>query len=554
MPNNQVFATTPQSPYWFAPGATGVGATYFANWGCDGGCGGSDGQYNVVEAVFASAAEASAAGYTICDGRDMSHHNSYNCNPPNPSWGVGWLRCFYYGSRDLCDSYHRQGINHEAVYPSASKMSQIVPMSRTEDKGSSGSSDNAEAASGNAEFPPPKPRNIICLLSSLDLKSGNVYHSQQVGPLTFSYNSLDTTDGPLGIGWTHDFNMSITPDPDGSLFLKTGDGNRTWYGPNTSGVYYSDVKSGDSSSITANADGSYTRTTRYGKVYSFDASGKLAGITDRNGNATTLTYTGDDLTGIEYPGGRAVGITVEAGKIKTITDFLGKNWTVAYSTAGQIEYITDPLGNAWHFQYNSNNRMEHKTDPSGNTSTYVYDPATGKLTAAADPNNIQKSMVYNASTNTTTVTESDGGTWVHKYYPPFNVPLEITDPYGKKTIYAYNSGNQLLSITYPDQTSTIYAYDAGGNVATVTDRRGKTTTYSYNAQNRLTGIQDPAGNTAHITCDSSGNIATYQDPAGNVTTYSRDSRGNLTGIEDPLLHKTTLAYDAYNQLTSVTDA
>ncbi len=398
----------------------------------------------------------------------------------------------------------------------------------------------------------PAVSNKIPGNSSIDLKSGNVYHSQQVGPLTLSYNSLDPVTGPLGTGWTHDFNISIVRNTDGSIFLRQSDGGMFWFSP-TGNVYYPDPKSGDTSTIVKNANESYTRTTKYGKVYNFNSSGQLTSIVDRNGNTTTPTYTGSNLTGITDSTGRTVGLGVSGGKIISVTDFSGKTSTISYSPAGQISSIADPLGNTWNFQYDSNNRMVKKTDPSNNVVSYAYDPATGMLTSSIDPNNMVTSVAYNTANGISIVTEKDGGVWTHQYNTVFNVPLVITDPYGNKTTYAYDSNNNLLSITYPDGTSTAYTYDSNRNVTSVTDAGGRTTNLTYNSQNRVTAIQDPSGGTANITYDAKGNLSSYKDPAGALTSIQRDSKGNITSVTDPLQHTVSYGYDQYNNVISVTD-
>ena len=416
-----------------------------------------------------------------------------------------------------------------------------------------------ESDQSNVEHPIGEiPDNIINTNSSVDLRAGNVYHSQRAGPLTFSYNSLDVSSGPLGAGWTHDLNISVMLNPDGTLFFKQYDGNTVWFVPGNGNSYNADVKSHDTSIIVKNADGSYTRTTRYGKVYNFAPSGKLTGITDRNGNTTTLAYTGNDLTGITDSTGRTVVLGVNGGKIVSVRDFAGNTSSISYSPAGLISSISDPLGNTWNFQYDSNNRMVQKTDPSNNVVTYTYDAATGKITSATDPNSLTKSIAYDTTNNISTVTEKDGGIWIHKYDPVYNVPLQITDPYGNKTTYAYDGNNNLLSITYPDGTSTSFTYDANRNVlsqtvGTTPSAAGKTATFAYNAQNRITDIINPAGGTTHFTYDANGNLSSSKDPTGAVTQIQRDSKGNITSVTDPLGHTTQYGYDQYNQLASVTD-
>ncbi|MEL7592291.1 MAG: DUF6531 domain-containing protein [Anaerolineaceae bacterium] len=313
---------------------------------------------------------------------------------------------------------------------------------KTQDFGS-GFSDSSEVDRGNGEISNPGASNKICGNSSIDLKTGNFHHSQQVGSITLSYNSFDSTSGSLGVGWTHDYDIQIIENSDGSLFFRAGDGNRIWYTADGS-FYRADAKSRDSSTITKGGDAPYTRTTKYGKKYNFSSSGQLTSIVDRNGNATTFTYTGGDLTGLtDHASGRTISITTEEGKIRYITepvtDSSSRTYTISYWPSGRISSISDPYGNVWHYRYGPNNdqKMSQKIDPSGNVTTYNYHGG-GKLKDSTDPNGIMKTIAYEPATSTTTVTEKDGSIWTHKYHAGLNVPLEITDPLGNKTTYAYD--------------------------------------------------------------------------------------------------------------------
>ena len=42
--------------------------------------------------------------------------------------------------------------------------------------------------------------------------------------LVTTYNSADTTAGPLGPGWTHSYNSSLTTETGGSVLVRAADG------------------------------------------------------------------------------------------------------------------------------------------------------------------------------------------------------------------------------------------------------------------------------------------------------------------------------------------
>lgn len=386
--------------------------------------------------------------------------------------------------------------------------------------------------------------------STANFRSGNLFHSQEVGKLTLSYNSIDTHDGPVGKKWTHNYNQKLTALSDNkTIILQTEDGN-VFFFHRIGSIYYSEAVTGDASQIVKNTNGTYTRTMKNGMVHQFDTTGRLTSIQDRNSRSSTLTYSGSDLTGITDFNGRTTTITNTSGRITGITDPMGRTYTIGY-TGGFITTITDPLNNVWQFTYASEGRMLTKTDPAGRQITYTYD-GSGKVLTATDPEGKSRGMSY-AQPGTTTHTEKDGGIWTYKYDPTFTVKTEVTDPKGYTIKYTYDTRRNLIKKTEHDGSTTIYTYDANGNRLSVTDPLGKTTSYTYNALNLVTGITDPGNNVTRYGYDSNGNLTSTTDALNGVTQYQYDSRGNITAIISPLNKTTSMVYDSHNNLISVTD-
>lgn len=389
--------------------------------------------------------------------------------------------------------------------------------------------------------------------SSANARSGNLYQTQDVGILTLRYNSLDGTDGILGVGWTHNYNVTMSTIDASTLKLRDADGNIIYFRLSGS-TYYPEAISSDDSTVVKNSNGTYTRTEKNGTVQQFNTSGYLTSIRDRNNNATTLSYSGSCPSSITDPNGRITSITNTSGRITAITDPMGRTYTITYNGSHHITAITDPLGNAWQYTYNSYGKMLTKRDPLNRTTTYTYDSTnrTARVLTATDPEGKVRTMSY-TERGTTTITEKDGGLWTYTYDPIYTVVTAKTDPLGYTTTYAYDNKRNLIKKTEHDGSYTSYTYDANNNLLTTTDPLGNTTTYTYNSLNLVLSVTDPKSAVTSYTYDTTGNLLTVTEPSGAVTSFVYDTKGNPTSITDSRGKITTLAYDTHNNLTSVTD-
>jgi hypothetical protein len=132
-------------------------------------------------------------------------------------------------------------------------------------------------------------------------------------PLQFSraYNSAYPEAGVMGYGWTHSYNIrAVENTSDQSVTISFSDGHTerfTWNGTSyvpPAGVF----------STLARNSGLFRLTLKDQTVYSFDSLGRLATINDRNGNITTLGYTGTNLSQVAVPDGAEHGAVVHRGE------------------------------------------------------------------------------------------------------------------------------------------------------------------------------------------------------------------------------------------------
>jgi len=402
--------------------------------------------------------------------------------------------------------------------------------------------------------------------SSTNVTSGNLFHSQSIGTgFDISYNSLNGQDGPLGRGWTYDYNITIVNNGASfGLSFHHSDGRVAYYHlvDTSQGTYDPNAGQNEHSQIVLYPDNTYTQTTKEGIIYDFDATGALTAITDRNGNQTTLAYDiNGNLTSITDRNGRITNLAYDANNhIISYTTPGGNATTFAYDASNTyLTTITDPANGQWVFTYDAiTGDMLTKKDPELNQWQYAYD-GSNRLMTSTDPQGNLKSITYDAPNNITTVTEKDGGVWKYTYDPILNVVSKVTDPNLKDTLYTYDANGMVTQKKEPGGGITDYTYDTDGNMLTETrylvdpqtqNQTQVTNTYTYNTLGQVLTAQDPDGNVTQYTYelpDNVGNLTKVENlTTGATTSYLYDTKGNVTQITDADGNVTGLVYDITN--------
>ncbi|MBI1928507.1 PEP-CTERM sorting domain-containing protein [Candidatus Poribacteria bacterium] len=412
--------------------------------------------------------------------------------------------------------------------------------------------------------------------------------------LTRTYNSAAAEiDSPLGFGWTHTYNMSVSLDTDtGGLVVRMPDGRLDLYVDDGTGTLKPPL--GIYNQLTPNPDGTFTLTTKERDTYNFDASGRLTSVSDRNGNTTILVYSGDQLTFVAAPDGRFLSLNYDViDHLVSVTDPLGHTTTYAYDANGDLVSTTDSLGGVTSFSYDvehhmttltdrrsntivsstydSQGRITQQVDANGNVTTLAYNPgetvetdALGHtqlyrfdgnlfLTSVVDPVGNTMTYGYDADGNLTSVTDPLGNATNFSYDANGNV-TGIVDSLGNAWAFAYDAADNMVTATDPVGQTTTFTYDAAGNLLTTTDSLSGTTTFAYDGFGQLLSVTDPNGNAATFAYDAQGNLSTIVDSLANETTLTYDSVGRLIEVKNALDQKTAYAYDALNRLVTVTDA
>ena len=407
------------------------------------------------------------------------------------------------------------------------------------------------------------------LYSRLDLRMGG--RSLPCAFVRF-YNSLDAlTNGPLGYGWTHSYNIAVTEQSDGSVTVRWGDGRVDIF--DGSGGSYTPRFGGVFDSLARTTDG-FTVRRKNQEVFSFRLDGKLTQIADRNGNAVTLTYDGSGyLIQVRDPFGRLVAFDNDVlGRLTRITDPIGRVVSFTYDADGNLA-TASPSGSAWQYIYDSRHRMTSAVDPRGTIFLQNEFDASGRVAAQTDGNGNRYVFSYDPVTGVTTVTDplgneaidvhDEGGLILARQAQVISQMESRTTTCATgratsiRTASAHRTGydavGNLTGLLTPTDSTIQVTYDASNNPLTFTDLAGNVTRFTYDAKGNLLSQTDPSGNIRRFTYNGRGDVISMTDEVGRTTTFTYDGDGNLESETDALQQRRNFAYDGAGRLIAATD-
>jgi RHS repeat-associated protein len=358
-----------------------------------------------------------------------------------------------------------------------------------------------------------------------------------------TYNSQAAAEGikgAFGYGWTSSFSDHLVVNKTSKVTtLYQAEGSTVPFTEGTGGSFTAPNWTQDTLSGTEGTG--YTLTLASQIKYKFaGSSGRLESVTDRDGNATTLTYN-------------------EAGQLTTITDPVSRTVKLKYNGEGLVESAEDPMkhvvkytyeggnlksvtqpaeaGLRWQFKYDGSHRMTEMVDGRGGKTINEYN-GSNQVSKQEDPAGHKLKFEYESFQ--TKITNENTGSVTDEYFTSNDEPSSITRGYGTASA-----------------TTESFAYNVGGYVTSMTDGDGHTTTYGYSTANDRTSMVDANKNETKWTYDSTHDVETMTTPKGEKTTIKRETHGNPEVIERPAPASTTqitkYKYGTHGELESVED-
>ncbi|MGD9974247.1 MAG: RHS repeat-associated core domain-containing protein [Desulfatirhabdiaceae bacterium] len=430
--------------------------------------------------------------------------------------------------------------------------------------------------------------------------------------MTRTLNSNPKKIGMFGNGWTFSYESTIMTyymdEIHKRAYLKKGSSEELLYSSDTlppskmippEGIYDMLTDLGTEIYLLEEKD------TRHVYRYEDDpnqhnASRYLTSITDKNGNAVTITYNDNSTiqsitdaagrkTSFEYdsqkhctrmtgPDGRFASYRYDSrGNLIQTTDFAGnvtdyahdsQNYVVSMTTAGKttvftyepfsdsdpespkrISAITDARGFTENY---GGTYLEGISIPDANGGVFSYTNENGRTTSTLNSLGHATSKKYTAGLPTTWI-DANGYTWNWGYDERGNMLFRYEPAIFSVTTFTYDENDNLLSMSNPLQETWQYAYDEKHNLIQRTSPSGRTEKMTYDSRGLVATATDAIGNMTEFAYDDFGNMTEKKDPQGNITRYAYDLLGfRKLSVTDSRNNTTSYAYDNNDRLTRIT--
>ena len=314
-------------------------------------------------------------------------------------------------------------------------------------------------------------------------------------------------------------------------------------------------------------------------TFDYDAEGRLASITDRDNNVTTIERDPNGVNlAIVGPYGQRTEMTLnDNGYLATIANPAGETHVFTYSDDGLLETMTDPRGGTYRAFYDEYGRLVRTEDPAGGFKTLArteledgYEvartTALGRTTTYRSrtlptgdrervntfPDGTQSQTVID-NDGTTVITNSDGTVMTRVSGPdprfgmlsPIMTSFTTQTPGGLTSVFG---GDQEVTLTDPYDLLSL-------ETRTVTYTcNGRTSVETFDAATHELVSTTPDGRQTTTTLDLNGRVAQIAEAGLLPTDFTYDPQGRLIEIsrgEDERI--TVFGYDPNGWTASITD-
>jgi RHS repeat-associated protein len=322
-----------------------------------------------------------------------------------------------------------------------------------------------------------------------------------------------------------------------------------------------------------------TGAVRY--EFSYDDAGRLAAVTDGDGNRTTIERDGAGIpTTILAPFGQRTVLALDAnGFLFRITNPAGEAVEFSYTADGLLSSMTDPRGNLYNYTYDDLGRLIQDEDPAGGSkvlsqtnqgqdytvtlgaglggsTTYrVESLATGgQRRVNTLPNGLQSEWVSRPDGTHTTL--SPDGTQINQTFGPdprWGMLAPVRQTLTQTTPGALSANTQITRTATLTDPNDLFSLSGLSETRSI---NGRTYTHSFAAAGKVFTTSTPAGRQISTTVNDRRRPVRMQIANLLPSEFGYDSRGRLTTVttgDGPDIRSVSLTYNPNGYLETITD-
>ncbi|WP_156173992.1 DUF6531 domain-containing protein [Cupriavidus basilensis] len=267
-------------------------------------------------------------------------------------------------------------------------------------------------------------------------------------------------------------------------------------------------------------------------IESYDSTGKLLTVRERNGWTTTLTYSDTNTP---------AGVTPRTGLLINVKNQFNQILSFGYDAQARITSVTTPDGKVIQYSYDSAGVLASVTWPDGNSRHYHYEDTrfTTALTGITDEAGARfASYAYDEQGRAISSEHAGGADKVQVQYLSQSQSV-VTSADGSNRTYTFDLQNNVLRPTNVSapcvecgdvaKTST---YDTSGNLSSTVDFADKEIRYTYDALGRETqrieGYGTAGAKTTTTEWHPTYNLPLRVASPNRVDGFTYDAKGQTT--------------------------
>lgn len=372
------------------------------------------------------------------------------------------------------------------------KRTSLAALQNTPDDGPAGACSDASR---------PQAGDPIAIGSGQSFQVDADYRSPLSHGLSFQrfYNSADSTEGVLGVGWQHTFMRRIV------VFSSNGApaqadvvraSGRLVRFEAAGGTWVPDAT--EPSSLERLPDGWRYRSGA-NELETYDAQGRLLSVTSATGYAMRVTRDA-------------------AGRVSSVEDSFGRSLALGYDADGKLSWLRDVAGATVHHGYTTVSgvsTLHRVTDAAGATRTYLHELArfAGALTGLQDQNGARHASWSFDDTGRAVSSERAGG--VDRTVLAYATgSTSVTDALGATRVLGHQAIDGVAFLSSASQpagsgcsaATRRWQHDTAGNLIEKDDFNQTRSCYAYDDRHRpvrrVEGLDTSQGCAAVLTQDA----------------------------------------------------